>query len=69
MYIVIHNLYHVNNGHKAYFRKQGPGGFDFVNRKEFASNLTGQEALDIKKYEKWYCNQFGASHMTIEQMS
>lgn len=67
MYIVINNLYGINDGSKSYYRKQGAGCFDFVNRKQFASDLTAQECEEIKKYEEWYCKQYKASHMTIEE--
>lgn len=67
MKIVIHNLYGFNDGSKAYFRKQGAWGFDFVNKKEYASDLTEQECAEIKEYADWYCIQYRASYMTVEE--
>lgn len=65
MYIVIHNLYGLNDGRKAYFRKLGDC-FDFVNDKKYATPLTPIEMGEIFKYSDWYCKQYNASHMTIE---
>lgn len=67
MYIAINNLYGIKDGRKAYFRKQGVGCFDFVNSKEYATDLTEDECRRIKKSEIWYCLQFNASHMTVEK--
>ena len=66
MYIVIHNLYGIHDGSKAYYRKSGDC-FDFVTDKKFASNLTADECAKIKAHEDFYCNQYNASHMTIEK--
>lgn len=66
MYIAIHNLYGIKDGRKAYYRKQGDCGFDFVNDKKFASDLTADECAAIKMEEDWFCKQFNASHMTVE---
>ena len=64
MYIVIHNLYGLKDGNKAYFRKLGDC-FDFVSDKKFAADLTQQECDEIMSHEEWYCKQYNASHMTI----
>ena len=70
MYIVIHNLYRKllgrEDGSKAYFRKLGDC-FDFVNKKEFASDLSKEECDKIKDHDNWYCQAYDASHMSIEQ--
>lgn len=67
MYIYIKNLYGEDNGMKAYYRKQGDGCFDFVWRKEYATNLTAAEAEQIMSYAGWYKLQFGASEMGTEE--
>ena len=66
-YIYIENLYGINDGRKAYYRKQGVYCFDFVNSKEYASDLTKEEAEAIMSYADWYKNQYKASVMGIEQ--
>lgn len=66
MFIVMHNLYGIDDGSKAYYRKRGTGCFDFVGRKDFASELTKEEAADVMREHEWYCKQYGASHMTAE---
>ena len=65
MYIVIHNLYGLNDGRKAYFRKLGDC-FDFVSDKKFASDLTQQECEKIISQKDWYCEQYNASDMTVQ---
>ena len=65
-YIYIENLYGINDGRKAYYRKQGIGCFDFVNSKEYASALTEEETEEIMSYADWYKNQYKASAMGIE---
>lgn len=65
-YIYIENLYGINDGQKAYYRKQGASCFDFVNSKEYASDLTEEEAEEIMFYADWYKNQYKASAMGIE---
>lgn len=52
-------------GHSAWYRKQGTGCFDFVNRKEFASDLTGQECNKIVEHASWYCSQYDADSIEI----
>ena len=66
-YIYIENLYGINDGRKAYYRKQGIGCFDFVNSKEYASALTKEETEEIMSHADWYKNQYKASAMGIEQ--
>lgn len=66
-YIYIENLYGIDDGRKAYFRKQGAGCFDFVNSREYASDLTKEEAEEIMSYASWYRSQYGANTMGIEQ--
>jgi hypothetical protein len=65
MYIVIHNLYGLHDGDKAYFRKLGDC-FDFVSDKQFASNLTQKECEEIICQKEWYCKQYNASDMTVQ---
>lgn len=67
MKVYIKNLYGINDGRKAYYRKQGIGCFDFVNSKEFASDLTEEEANKVLAYGEWYKNQYKASEIGIEQ--
>lgn len=66
-YIYLENLYGIDYGRKAYYRKLGVGCFDFVNSKEYASALTKEEAEQIMSYEEWYKNQYKASAMEIEE--
>lgn len=65
-YIYIENLYGINNGRKAYYRKQGDSCFDFVNSPEYASNLSYNECANIMAHSEWYKNQYGASTIGIE---
>lgn len=65
MKVVLHNLYYPHSGYTSYFRKLGDG-FDFVNDPKYASDLTKQECDSIMEHEKWYCNMYSASHMTVE---
>lgn len=67
MIIAIHNLYGIKDGNKAYFRRNGKYCFDFVGKKEYASELTENERQMIMAYKDWYLYQFNASHMTIEK--
>ena len=64
MYIVIHNLYGLKDGRKAYYRKLGDR-FDFVPDKQFATDLTRQECEKIISNKDWYCKQYNASDMTV----
>lgn len=64
--IYIENLYGINDGRRAYYRRCGVGCFDFVNAKEYASDLTKEEATEIMSYADWYKNQYEASAMGIE---
>lgn len=64
MYVVMHNLYGLNN--TAYFRKVGDGCFDFSSNKSHASDMTQEECETVLKNQDWYCHQYRASHMTIE---
>ena len=47
MKVFIKNLYGIQDGKKAYYRKQGIGCFDFVNSIKFASDLTKEEAAIV----------------------
>ena len=66
-YIYIENLYGIDDGRKAYYKKQGIGWFGFVNSKKYASSLTKEEAKEIMSHADWYKNQYKASAMGIEQ--
>ena len=66
MYVVMHNLYGLNDGDRAYFKRVGDSCFEFTWNKSSASDLTQQECESILKNQDWYCHQFRASHMTIE---
>lgn len=59
MYIKMIGLYGIDN-QRAWFRKIGDRCFDFVSRKEYASDLTEAEADDVMRHSEWYCNQYGA---------
>lgn len=67
MKVFIKNLYGINDGSKAYYRKQGIGCFDFVNRKEYAYDLTEDEADKIMNHAEYYKKQYSASEMAIEE--
>lgn len=66
-YIYIENLYGINDGRKAYYRRRGIGCFDFVNSKEYASAFTKEEVYKIMAHADWYKNQYKADTMGIEQ--
>lgn len=66
MRVVIHNLYGIKDGRKAYYRKQGDGCFDFCNDAKYASDLTKEECDGILRNKEWYCKQYGATDMTVE---
>ena len=65
MYIKMIGLYGFEN-QKAWFRKRGDC-FDFVSRKEFASDLNEEEAVQVMEYKEWYCNQYQAELLIIEK--
>lgn len=67
MKVFIKNLYGFNDGRKAYYRKQGSGCFDFVNSKEYASDLTKEEADRVLAHGEWFKNQYKASEIGTEQ--
>ena len=67
MKVFIRNLYGINDGRKAYYKKQGIGCFGFVNQKEFASDLTEAEANEIMRHAEWYKKQHKANEMAIEE--
>ena len=64
MIIAIHDLYGMP-GKKAYYRKSGDL-FNFAPARAWAQDMTIEECEQIKAHEEWYCKQFNASHMTIE---
>ena len=66
MKIYIKNLYGINDGRKAYYRKQGRYCFDFVNAQQYASDLTKDEAEKIMQHAEWYKKQYNASEMAVE---
>lgn len=65
MKVYIKNLYGFNDGKKAYYRKLGLC-FDFVNSKQFASDLTKEEAEKVLAHGEWYKKQYNASEIGIE---
>lgn len=66
MKVYIQNLYGMNDGNKAYYRKQGVHCFDFVNDKKYASNLSEDETKEILRYKSYYTKMYGALKMGIE---
>lgn len=64
MYIKMIGLYGFET-QKAWFRKLGDG-FDFVNHKEFASDLTAEEASRVMEHSDWYCDQYQAEVLIVE---
>ncbi len=65
VYVKMIGLYGLPN-QSAYFRKQGSNCFDFVNHKDYASELTIPEATRIMSYADWYCKGYNAEKMIIE---
>lgn len=66
MKIYIQNLYGINDGKKAYYRKSGDC-FDFVNSITYATSLTKDEADKIMLHKDYYLKQFNADTMGIEE--
>ena len=66
MKVYIKNLYGINDGKKSYYRKQGIYCFDFVNRKDFASDLTEEECGEILSHGLWYKKQYNANEIGTE---
>lgn len=69
MYVKLLGLYHLdedNPKYSAYWQKTGDYTFQFTWDKNNASNLTQQEVDNILKYQKHYCNMYGASKMVVE---
>ena len=66
MKVILKGLYGLDNGTKAYYRKQGKCCFDFVGDVQFASDLTIKECVDILSQKGWYMRQYNASEMLIE---
>lgn len=64
MYIKMVGLYEMEN-QKAYFRNVGDGCFDFVRDKNYASDLSNEEAEDIMKDKDWYLKNYGAEFMFV----
>lgn len=70
MFVRMVNLYNKTwniQGHDAWYRKLGDC-FDFVNRKEFASDLTEEEARRVMEHADWFCNQYGAEKIIVEEL-
>lgn len=65
MKIKMTNLYGLE-GTEAYYRENGDC-FDFVNRAEFASELTEEKVAKVMNSADWYCKQYGASALEIVQ--
>ena len=67
MKVYIKNLYGINDGIKAYYRKLGDSCFNFVSDKKYSSDLTKDEVKKIMQYAEWYKNQYKASEMGVEE--
>ena len=67
MKVYIKNLYGINDGIKAYYRKLGDSCFDFVSDQKYSSELTKDEAEKIMQYTIRYKNQYKASEMGVEE--
>ena len=67
MKVYIQNLYGIKDGRKSYYRKQGINCFDFVNSKDFASDLTKEETEKILNYAEWYMIQYNADTISVEK--
>ena len=64
MYVKMTGLYGGMN-YDAWFRKLGDC-FDFVNKREFATDLTAEECGKVLDHADWYCKQYNAQKMMIE---
>lgn len=65
MKVAIVNLYGIQDGRKAYYRKLG-SCFDFVNDKKNCSELTENEAVNILNHKDFYLEMYNAEKMLIE---
>lgn len=66
MKVYLNNLYGINDGVKAYYRKQGIYCFDFVNDKKDASELTKEDTEKILAYSEFYKKQYNANEIGVE---
>lgn len=66
MYIAIKNLYGINDGMKAWYRKIGHC-FDFVADKGYATDLSEEETDNVLRYKDYYLGQYKASEMLVEE--
>lgn len=64
MIIKMIGLYGLDNT-KAYFRKIGDGCFEFVNNKEFSSDLSNDETEKVMKNKEWYLKNYNAELMFV----
>ena len=53
----------------SYYRKQGQYCFDFVTRKDLATDLTEQECDRVVKNSDYYLKMFGAKKMFVENVA
>ena len=58
-----------HGNYKAYYRKQGLYCFDFVTKKDLATDLTQQECDNIIKNSNYYLDMFGAKKMYVENVA
>ena len=65
MICVLHHVYGMEDK-TSYFRKVGSYCFEFTWDKSYASILSAEEVEKVMKYADWYCKQYGASYMTVE---
>ena len=59
----------VKGDYKAYYRKQGLYCFDFVTKKDLATDLTEQECERVVRNSDYYLKMFGARHMVVENVA
>jgi hypothetical protein len=57
----------ITNGIKSYYQKVGDGCFNFTYIKEFASELTEKEAIEVINHSVQFCKLYGATELRIEE--
>lgn len=67
MKLYIKNLYGIKNDRKAYYRKVGDYCFEFVSKKEGASDLTAEEIVKVMEHSDFYTRMYGANIIGTEE--
>lgn len=66
MKVYIKNLYGIKEGRKSYFKRWGTYCYQFVLKKELASDLTSEEIADLMRQKEAYLKLYNADSMGIE---